>query len=72
MSDDFAARHTYVEINENYMRIYFEGSRLYFDNYSLWSDKIDKDKFLKLHNQFESTMTFVYTVKELQYRTEND
>jgi len=72
MSDDFAARHTYVEINENYMRIYFEGSRLYFDNYKLWSDKIDKDKFRQLHKQFESIMTFIYIVKELLYRTEND
>ena len=72
MSDDFEAKHTYVEINENYMRIYFEGSSLYFENYKFWSNKIDKNKFLQLHNRFESVMTFVYTVKDLTRRTQDD
>ena len=33
MKDAFEAKHVYIEIKDNFIRVYFEDSALYFDNY---------------------------------------
>jgi len=68
LKDIFKARHIYLQIQDNYMRIYMEGSQLYIDNYKFWSKKVDEKRFLQMHNEFESAYLFVQTVKSLMER----
>ena len=65
LKDVFGAHSVYVEMNGNFMRVYLENSTLYFDNYKLWSKKIDKESFLKLDKKFQQTYDFVQMVKVL-------
>lgn len=65
LKDTFAARHLYTEIKDNYIRMYFEGSHLYFDNYKFWSKKVDKNKFVRLHNEFEQIGVLIQTILTL-------
>lgn len=68
LKDTFKARHIYLQIQDNYMRVYLEGSQLYIDNYKFWSKKVDEKRFLQMHNEFESAYLFVQTVKSLMER----
>ena len=66
MKEVFGAKHIYLEISGNYIRVYFEGARLYFDNYHFWSRKIDKNKFVQLHQKFEQIFLFSALVDVLR------
>ena len=55
----------YLQAEDNYMRIYLEGSSLYIDNYKIWSRKIDKNRFLQMHNEFEKIALFMQTIQSL-------
>lgn len=65
LKEVFKARNIYLQAEDDYMRIYLEGSQLYFDNYKLWSKKIDKERFIRLHKEFEQTYQFVQTASSL-------
>ena len=65
MKEAFAAKNMYLQIQDNFIRIYFEGSTLYFDNYKFWSSKIDKNKFLQMNTEFEKTFNFIQIIKAL-------
>ena len=65
LKDTFGARTMYVEMQDNHIRIYFEGSNLYFDSNKFWSKKVDKNKFLQLNAEFESAFMFVETMNVL-------
>ena len=59
MKDALKAKHVYVEINENYMRVYFENSTLYIDNYKFWSKTLNKEKFRQLNSVLESIFAYI-------------
>lgn len=65
MKEAFGAKNMYLQIQDNFIRIYFEGSTLYFDNYKFWSSKIDKNKFLQMNTEFEKTFNFIQIIKAL-------
>ena len=65
MKEAFAAKNMYLQIQDNYIRIYFEGSVLYFDSYKFWSNKIDKKKFLQMNLEFEKIFNFIPIVEAL-------
>lgn len=65
LKDVYKARHMYLQAEENYMRIYLEGSELYIDNYKFWSKMVDKSRFLQMHNELEETYSFVQIVQSL-------
>ena len=65
MKEAFGAKKLYIQIQDNYIRLYFEGSVLYFDSYKFWSRKIDKNKFLQINNEFEKTFNFIQMIKAL-------
>ncbi|MBO6281944.1 MAG: DUF3137 domain-containing protein [Alphaproteobacteria bacterium] len=65
MKEAFTAKNMYLQIQDNFIRIYFEGSTLYFDNYKFWSRKIDKNKFLQMNTEFEKTFNFIQIIKAL-------
>ena len=65
MKDTFAAKHMYVEITDNIVRIYFEGSRMYLDNYKFWSKPVDKKKFAQLNDTFEKSLALVDLINVL-------
>ena len=66
LKEVFGAKHLYIEICGNYVRMYFEGAQLYFDNYKFWSRKTDKNKFLQLNNAFEQVFMFVSLIEVLK------
>lgn len=66
LKEAFGAKHLYVEICGNYIRMYFEGAQLYFDNYKFWSRKTDKRKFLQLNNAFEQVFVFISLLEVLK------
>jgi len=66
LKEVFGAKHLYIEICGNYIRMYFEGARLYFDNYKFWSSKTDKNKFLQLNKAFEQVFMFVPLIEVLK------
>ena len=65
LKDVFKAHHLYLQAEDNYMRIYLEDSSLYIDNYKIWSRKIDKNRFLQMHNEFEKIALFMQTIQSL-------
>jgi len=65
LKDVFRAKRTYVQAQGNVMRVYLEGSELYIDNYKFWSKKVDKNRFLQMHHEFETVHLFVQTVQSL-------
>lgn len=66
MKEVFGAKHLYIEICGNYIRMYFEGAQLYFDNYKFWSRKTDKNKFLQLNEAFEQIYMFESLIEVLK------
>lgn len=68
LKDIFDARHVYVQLQDNYMRVYMEGSQLYINNYKFWGKKVDEKHFLQMHHEFENAYLFVQTVKSLMER----
>lgn len=66
LKEAFAAEHVYVQIENNYMRVYLEGSRLYIDNYKFWCKKVEEKRFLQMHKEFETAYLFVQTIKSLK------
>lgn len=66
MKETFGTRHLNVEIDGNFLRMYFEGAQLYFDNYRFWSRKTDKNKFIHLNQEFEQIFDFISLVQVLQ------
>ncbi|MBP5215215.1 MAG: DUF3137 domain-containing protein [Alphaproteobacteria bacterium] len=65
MKDVFKAHNLYIEICNNIIRLYFEGSSLYFDDQKLWSNKVDLNKFKQLNSEFEQTLMFIQLVNGL-------
>lgn len=65
LKESFAARNTYVEMQDNYIRMYFEGSNLCFDSHKFWSKRVDKNKFLQLNKEFENIFIFIDTLDVL-------
>ncbi|MBQ8482149.1 MAG: DUF3137 domain-containing protein [Alphaproteobacteria bacterium] len=65
LKDVFKAHRLYLQSEDNYMRIYLEGSSMYIDNYKFWSRKIDKNRFLQMHKEFEKMALFFQTVESL-------
>lgn len=65
LKDIYRAEHLYLQAEDNYMRIYLEDSELYIDNYKLWSRKVDKNRFKRMHNELEKTYLFIRTVQSL-------
>ena len=65
LKDVFKAHRLYMQAEDNYMRVYLEGSSMYINNYKIWSRKIDKNRFLQMHNEFEKMAIFFQTVKSL-------
>lgn len=59
LKDAIKAKHVYVEIDGNYMRIYFEDSALYIDSYKFWSKTINKEEFYQLDKVFECVYSYV-------------
>ena len=56
LKETFKAKNLYIEMQDDYMLIYLEDTHLYFDNYSLWSHNINKDKFINLNLKMEQTI----------------
>ena len=65
IKDVFGARKMYVMAQDRQIKIFLEGCRIYFDNYKLWSRKIEYDKFRRLHKQFEEIFIFIETIQAL-------
>lgn len=65
LKDVFKARRVYVHASNNNMRVYLEGSELYIDNYKFWSRMVDKNRFLQMHNEFETVHVFVQMMQSL-------
>ena len=59
LKEAMKAKNAYVEISQNYMRVYFEGSSLYTDSYKFWSNALDKNKFRQLDDIFRCTFAFI-------------
>lgn len=66
LKDAYGAKHLYIEMQGNTLRIYFEGAQLYIESNGLWSRKINKEKFVQLNDSIEQTLTFIETVQTLQ------
>ncbi len=58
LKDVFGARKIYIALQDSYIKIFLEGTQIYFDNHKLWSRKIEYDKFRRLHKQFEEVFIF--------------
>lgn len=65
LKDVFKARNIYVQAQDNFMRVYLEKSEFYINSYKFWSSKIDKNRFLQMHHEFETTYLFVQIVQSL-------
>ena len=65
IKDIFGARKMYVMMQDRQIKIFLDGCRIYFDNYKLWSRKIEYDKFRRLHKQFEEVFIFIETIQAL-------
>jgi len=72
LKDVFKTRRIYVQAENNYMRVYLDGSEIYIDNYKLWNKKIDKNRFLQMHHEFENVYMFVQVVRSLMERKDDD
>ncbi len=66
MKDTFGAKHLYVEIQGDTLRIYFEGAHLYIESNGLWSRKINKEKFVQLNDGIEQILIFIEALQTLQ------
>lgn len=66
LKEFFKASAVYVENQEDYMRIYLENAQLYFNNQSIWSQHIHKDKFVKLNKEMEQTLMTAQLVQVLR------
>ena len=65
LKDAYRAKHVYLQAEENYIRVYLEGSEIYIDNYKFWGRMVDKNRFLEMHNELEKTDLFMQTVLSL-------
>ncbi len=65
LKEAFGAKHLYVEMSGNILRIYLEGAQLYIDCDKFWSRKINKDKFIQLNGAIEQTLVFIETINAL-------
>ena len=63
--DTFGAHHMSACLKDRQIKIYLESSRIYFDHSNIWSKKIDKARYQKLHEQFEQLFRFIETMQEL-------
>ena len=63
--DIFGARYMSAWLKNRQIKIYLESSRIYFDHSNIWSKKIDKARYQKLHEQFEHLFRFIETMQEL-------
>ncbi len=61
LQDVFRAKKIHAEIRNNTIKIFLVDSELYFDTYKFWSRQIDKERFRRLHRQFERTLSFTQT-----------
>ena len=68
LKDAYRARNVYLQAEENYVRVYLEGSEIYIDNYKFWGKMVDKNRFLEMHRELEKTDVFVQTVMSLTER----
>jgi hypothetical protein len=66
LKDTFGAKCVYVEMCDDTLRMYFEGSTLYFDHHKIWNKKIDKNKFIQLHDEIEQTLLFKEMIQALR------
>lgn len=66
LKETFGARCVYVEMRADTLRIYFEGAFLYFDHHKIWNKKIDKTKFIQLHDEIEQTLMFKEMIQALR------
>lgn len=66
MKDSFKASNIYVEIQEDYMRIYLQDASLYFDDYDFWKRRVHKNKFVSLNQKMEHTLMAVQLVQVLR------
>ena len=66
LKEIFKAKHLYIQMEEDYMRIYLEGAQLYFDNYSLWSKTANREKFVALNREMEQILAAVQLVQVMK------
>ena len=66
LKEAFRAKHLYIQIEEDFMRMYLEGAQLYFEDNSLWHKSVDKDKFAVLNQEMSQTLDIVQLVQAMK------
>lgn len=62
----FGAKSVYIEIKDDYMRIYLEGARLYFCYNNLWSKFVNQQEFINLNKKISQILLFMHIVDTLR------
>lgn len=66
MKEIFRASAVNVDIQEDYLYIYLENASMYFNNRNIWSQHVDKEKFVVLNKEMEQTLMTAQLVQVLR------
>lgn len=66
MKETFKASAVYVDIQDDFMRIYLENAQMYFNNQNIWSQHTNKNKFVVLNKEMEQTLMTAQLVQVLR------
>lgn len=65
LKEEFNAKRISIWIKDRQIKIFFEGTNIYFDHSNIWSKKIDEKRYKQLHNQITGIFRFVEIMQEL-------
>lgn len=66
MKETFKASAVNIDIQEDYMCIYLENASMYFNNRNIWSQHVNKEKFVVLNKEMEQTLMTAQLVQVLR------
>jgi hypothetical protein len=65
LKEEFKARRISIYLKDKQVKIFLEGTSIYFDHSNIWSKKINEARYKQLHNQFTGVFRFIEIMQEL-------